>query len=102
LGLHVVRDKRCNGVKQATNGTNDGSTAIVPSWLVLGVQLGQPLETSAASIEMVQGVGHLFVDEAEVTWVGKLLSSEERMELRSSEKGKVVVRERSMHGTAYQ
>ncbi len=62
-----IRD--VTGAKQATNGTNDGSTAIVPSWLVLGVQLGEPLETSAASIEMVQGVGHLFVDEAEETAV---------------------------------
>lgn len=42
-----------------TNGADDGGAAVVLRRLVLGVELGQPLDPSASSIDMVQCVGHV-------------------------------------------
>lgn len=41
-----------------TNSTNDGGTTKVLVGRILSVELSKPLNSSSASIEMVQGVGH--------------------------------------------
>jgi hypothetical protein len=49
------------GVGLGANGADDGGAAVLLSRLVLGVQLGEPLDARAAGIEVVEGVGHGWV-----------------------------------------
>ena len=56
--------------KELTNSTDDGGPAEVFGRIVLGIELGQPLDSSAPSVQMVEGVRH-----AVSNWISRLLTA---------------------------
>ena len=57
------------GQNRLTNCSDDGGPAEVFGWIVFGVELGQPFDSSASSVQMVESVRH-----AVSKWISRLLA----------------------------
>jgi hypothetical protein len=60
---------RGSSLNELTNGADDGGPAEVFGRIVLGVELGQPLDSSASSVQMVESVRHIVSK-----WISRLLA----------------------------